>query len=185
MLIKPMETEDEVRGKAFVHYQAWREAYAGLLAPEFLNGRTLALSEERARLAFQSGVATVLAKDGERVAGFADYGPYRGDDLSDAGEVYAIYVLRAYYGRGVGRALMRQALSGLPEYGSAAVWVLKGNERAIRFYTRFGYRFDGAEQTRTLGGPVTELRMLLRRRSLGEAASETSSGKDLSCEISP
>ncbi len=163
MQYKPMETEEEVRGKAYVHYQAWREAYAGLLDQAFLDGRTLALSEERARRGREMGVSTILAKDGGQVVGFADYGSYRGNDLPDAGEVYALYILKEYYGRGVGFALMREALAAMPERGRAAAWVLRGNERAIRFYERFGYRFDGAAQTLDLGGEVTELRMVLQR----------------------
>ena len=27
MTIKPLETEEEIKGKAFVHWQAWKEAY--------------------------------------------------------------------------------------------------------------------------------------------------------------
>ena len=163
MQYKPMETDEEIKGKAYVHYQAWREAYAGLLDAAFLFGRTLERSEESALRGAQMGISTILAKDGVRVVGFADYGPYRGDGLPDAGEVYALYILKAYYGRGVGFALMREALSRMPGYQCAAVWVLRGNERAIRFYTRFGYRFDGAEQTLSLGGEATELRMVLQR----------------------
>jgi len=40
------------------------------------------------------------------------------------------------------------------------VWVLKGNERAIRFYERYGFRFDGTEQEIKLGTSNTELRMI-------------------------
>ena len=48
------------------------------------------------------------------------------------------------------------------------MWVLKGNNRAIRFYERFGYRADGAESVVTLGTPVTEIRMLLTKGPAGE-----------------
>ena len=44
------------------------------------------------------------------------------------------------------------------------LWVLKGNGRAIRFYEKCGFRFDGAEKTQTIGSPVTELRMVLNRQ---------------------
>ena len=44
-----------------------------------------------------------------------------------------------------------------------AVWVLKNNKRAIRFYERFGYRFDGEEKTLVLGSPIVEVKMLLER----------------------
>ena len=37
------------------------------------------------------------------------------------------------------------------------------NERAIRFYEGFGFRFDGASQALDLSGEVTDLRMVLQR----------------------
>ena len=49
------------------------------------------------------------------------------------------------------------------DYRRVAVWVLEGNERAIGFYTRVGYRFDGKKQALTLGTAVTEARMILDR----------------------
>ena len=161
--IKRLETEDEIKGKAFVHWQAWREAYTGLVDQAFLDGRTLQAAEQRARQAFENGSPTLIAKDGNRVVGFVSYGCYRGDDLADAGEVYAIYILKAYYGKGVGYALMSKALEELKDYRQVAVWVLAENARAIRFYQRCGYRFDGRRQNIPLGKPIAEARMILRR----------------------
>ncbi len=163
MMIKPLETADEIDGKALVHYRAWKEAYAGLLDPAFLAGRTPELSRERALRAFQNKVSTLIAKDGPEVVGFADYGRYRWDDLSEAGEIYALYLLKAYYGKGIGRALMDRALAALGDCRQVAVWVLEGNERAIRFYTRCGFAFDGKKLETVLGARTTELRMILRR----------------------
>lgn len=160
MIIKRLETEDEINGKAYVHWKAWREAYAGLIDQNFLDGRTLETAEERALKAFRNGYQTLIAKDANRVIGFADYGPYRGDDLMDAGEVYAIYILKEYYGKGIGYALMNRALEELKADSQTAVWVLEGNERAIRFYKRCGFQFDGKKQDITLGRPVTEARMI-------------------------
>ena len=111
--------------------------------------------------AYHAGISTLLAKDGHEVIGFADYGPYRENDKRNAGEVYAIYLLSDYYDRGVGATLMRAALQAMPSYDEVIVWVLVGNERAIRFYEHFGFRFDGKSQVLDLGGKVTELRMVL------------------------
>ena len=158
--IKPMQTAKEIKGKAFVHYRAWQETYRGLVDSGFLDGRTLEMSERYAQRAFEKGYPSLIAKDGERVIGFADYGPYRGSDMPSAGEVYAIYLLKAYYDRGIGRALMQRALSCISE-DTVIVWVLKGNERAIRFYARCGFCPDGVEQTLKLGTDVTEIRMVL------------------------
>ena len=34
--IKSMETEKEIVGKAYVHYQSWQETYAGLIDAKYL-----------------------------------------------------------------------------------------------------------------------------------------------------
>ena len=39
--IKKMETEEETRGKAYVHWCVWHEAYPGLVSQEYLNKLTL------------------------------------------------------------------------------------------------------------------------------------------------
>ena len=158
---KPMETEAEMDGKGYVHYQSWQETYAGLVDPGFLAGLSL---EKQIAAARNKPGNTLIAKDGETVMGFAAYGPCRDKDLPGWGEVRAIYVLRAYQGQKVGRRLMEAALEQLADYPRIALWVLKGNEKAIRFYERCGFRFDGTERDITLGTPVTEQRMIYIRR---------------------
>ena len=162
MSIKLLETKDEIKGKAAVHCQAWKEAYVGLVNQDFLDRRTMEMSLQSAQRAFDNGITTLIARDRERVVGFADFGRYRLDDLRDAGEIYAIYILKEYYGKGIGFALMEKALDALSEYPQTAVWVLTGNERAIRFYKRCGFEFDGQKKEIELGAPATEARMILR-----------------------
>ena len=96
------------------------------------------------------------------------FGKYRNDELENAGlenagEVFAIYILSQYYGKGIGYRLMQMALSELADHSKIAVWVLKENTKAIRFYERCGYRFDGREQIIELGSPVVAARMVLER----------------------
>ncbi|MBQ7492417.1 MAG: GNAT family N-acetyltransferase [Clostridia bacterium] len=158
--IKKMESDEEIKGKAYVHWKSWQEAYLGLVDQAYLDALTLEKCEE---IAYKWPDNIVIAKDGGRVIGFSAYGKYRSDELPDAGEIFAIYILPEYYGRGVGVRLMREALSKLSEYPQAAVWVLKGNARAIRFYEKCGFQFDGREEEIMLGSPVTELRMILKR----------------------
>ena len=155
--IKTMSSDAEIKGKAYVHWKAWQEAYPGMVAQSYLDRLTLEKCES---IAYQWPDNILVAKDGERVVGFVGYGKYRNDELPNTGEVYAIYVLSQYYGQGVGEQLMREALNRLSEYPRVAVWVLKENQRAIRFYQRFGYRFDGKEESILLDTPVTEIRML-------------------------
>ena len=156
ILIKPMETEDEIRGKAFVHWKSWQESYRGIVDPGYLDRLTLERCED---MAFRYPENTLVAKDGGRVIGFACAGALR--DAEGEGEVFALYVLEEYQRRGVGYALMKRALALLSGCRTVGVRVLKDNAKAIRFYERVGFRPDGAEQEITLGTPVKVIRMTL------------------------
>ena len=160
VVIKEMKSEDEINGKGYVHYKSWHETYTGLIDADYLERFTL---EKCIATAHKWPNNILVAKDGERVVGFAGYGSYRDDTLPACGEVFAIYVLAEYHGQRVGYKLMKAAIDKLSAYKKIAVWVLKGNERAIRFYERFGFRFDGTEADIMLGTPNTKLRMIFER----------------------
>ena len=142
IIIKPMETEDEVRGKAFVHWKCWQVTYPGLVSQTYLEKFTLEVSEERAK-AWRDNI--LVAKDGYRVIGFVGYG-HHGPEDPDTGEVYALYVLPEYQGMGVGRQLLDAALDKLSAFPLLCLWAVKGNERAIRFYEKNGFRLNGEEK---------------------------------------
>ncbi len=160
--IKPMESEEEIDGKGYVHYKSWHETYPGLIDAGYLEGITL---EKCTAIARRWPENIIVAKDGERVIGFVGCGAYRDGTLPGHGEVFSIYVLQEYQGQKVGYELMSAALERLSDYRKVAVWVLKGNDRAIRFYERYGFRFDGARAELMLGSPNTELRMIYEREA--------------------
>lgn len=156
--IKKMETEDEVKGKAFVHWRSWHEAYPGLVSPEYLDKLTLGKCE---KIAFNWPDNIIVAKDGDRVIGFIGYGD-RGEEAPETGEIFALYVLSEYYGKGVGLQLMEAGLDYLKEYPQVCLWVLKDNQRAIRFYQKCGFYPDGEELFSSTVS-AAEIRMILKR----------------------
>ncbi len=158
--IQPMETQAEIEGKAYVHWKSWQEAYKGLIDQAYLDSMTL---EKCTSIAFKWRDNILVAKDGDKVVGFAGYGEHGDSALPDTGEVFAVYILSEYYGKGVGCALMQQALQKLSQYERVALWVLKGNKRAIRFYEKCGFVFGGTEKTIMLGQENTDIRMILYR----------------------
>lgn len=158
--IKMAETDEELCGRGYVHCTAWQEAYRGIVCDRYLDSMTVEATTARAR---QFPENTLVAKDQEKVVGFAVYSPSRDEDLTDAGEVVAIYVLSEYYGHKIGYRLMNEAVSRLSEYNTIFVWVLEQNERAIRFYHRYGFEFDGCKKQLNLGTPVPAVRMIMKR----------------------
>ncbi|MEV4757458.1 GNAT family N-acetyltransferase [Micromonospora sp. NPDC049559] len=112
----------------------------------------------------ETHLLTVAERDGS-LAGFTYVGPAETGE-PDVGELYAIHLDPLEQGRGVGRALMIDALATLHGRGwrHAVLWVLAGNERARRFYERGGWRPDGVERQGNIGPAVT--RQLRYRRDL-------------------
>ena len=154
--IKTMETPEEIEGKSLVHWQTWREAYDDLLPAEFQETMTL----DRCRFFSQKYPEnTLIAMDGKKVVGFISYGNFC-DEAIQAGEIIALYVLKDYYGKGVSKQLMHAAFVALDQFSEIYLWVLKDNKRAIAFYQKMGFTFDGQEKILKLGKPVKELRMM-------------------------
>lgn len=153
--IKRMEADAEIRGKAYAHWSCWHEAYARIVSAAYLEKLTLSKCEQ---MAFQWRDNILIAKDGERVAGFAGYG----EADPSTGELFALYVLKEYRGTGVAQSLLAATLEQLSKYPTIGLWVLKENPRAIRFYEKNGFRKTGEEQYLPSVG-ATEIRMLLHR----------------------
>jgi len=160
-VLKDLETEDEIKGKAYVLWRSWHDTYEGMVDEGFLSALTL---EKCTESSFRRTSDTLIALDGDKVTGFLGYGDFRGDDLPGAGEINAIYILSGYRGRGIGRLLMEEALRRLSGRDRVAVMALKGNLKAIGFYEKLGFERDGTERVITLGTPVTEVRLIKKLR---------------------
>ncbi|MBO0708678.1 MAG: GNAT family N-acetyltransferase, partial [Candidatus Dormibacteraeota bacterium] len=111
--------------------------------------------------------------DGREPIGFAGWNVSRDQDAppGQTGELGAIYLLKEHWGTGVGRSLMRAAMTSLRQsgYREATLWVLEGNARARRFYESGGWRPDGARKAeRGPGFTLDEIRyrIPLRHRVL-------------------
>ena len=151
-----------------VHIASMREAYRTLFPAEALAQIDAHDRSERWREHLSQGTSvTMLAETGGQLVGFAAFGKCRDEDLSSGavGEVMAIYVHPAAWRRGVGSALLREAVDRLRSDGFAEVslWVIEANRQAIAFYERFGFVRDGSFRHREmLGIPTTIIRLRLR-----------------------
>jgi GNAT superfamily N-acetyltransferase len=160
-------TVADAAGIAHVQTWSWREAYEGLISAGFLNAWQVDPRVWTRRLA-ESGARTTtfVAVAGSQVIGFAGVGPQltpAGD--TRVGQLYTMYLLTLWWGVGLGHRLHTVALDALTSAGfaHAVLWVLAGNTRAMAFYEREGWRFDGESRTEQMGDePLSELRMSRR-----------------------
>ena len=147
-----------------LHVRAWQSAYRGVMPDEYLDGLQ---PEERAamwtsRISRADVSPLLVAELAGEVVGFADFGrAWRASDPPDAGELYAINLDPAHWGKGIGRTLLREAVARLGALGftEAVLWVVPGNVRARSLYESEGWVVDGGVSTgEVLGVTVPEIR---------------------------
>ncbi|WBB72765.1 GNAT family N-acetyltransferase [Micromonospora sp. WMMD1128] len=151
-------TEADLMAVGALHQRSRVAAYSSFLPPEALADPTPeAMGRywvERLTWEGMDHRMTVAERDG-RLVGFSYLGP---DDEGDpaTGLLHAIHLEPDERGRGTGRALMVDALDAIRARGwtRAALWVLRDNAAARRFYERGGWHATGGHLTERIG-PVT------------------------------
>ena len=137
-----------------LHLDCWDDAYTGLMPQAILDARRedVPARVDRWRKILPNGFTSV-AEHQAGLIGFVSAGPPRELPSFDI-ELFALYVRAAWWGAGVGHALFVSAVADR----TACLWVLEGNDRAIGFYERQGFRFDGAGQDEAEGRHVRMVR---------------------------
>jgi len=140
---------------AQVQVDSWRTTYAGIVPVDYLASLSY---EQQGKfwghiISTLSGAAAMYVAEtaaGE-VVGFAACGPERSGNEIYQGELYAIYLLKAYQRQGVCQQLTRAVVNGLLQRGlsSMLVWVLADNPSRA-FYEAMGGHYV-AEQKITIG----------------------------------
>jgi ribosomal protein S18 acetylase RimI-like enzyme len=161
-------TVNDARAIAEVHVKSWQAAYRGLLPEDFLQNLSVFRREEQWRRGLQNPEQVMLVYEQEGIVAFCGFAPSRDDvDKTRIAELGTIYALESAWGQGIGKALWQEAIKLMREKGFTEVtlWVLEGNERAIKFYERQGITFDGKTKTEKMNENL-ELHELRYRMTL-------------------
>lgn len=142
---------------AKVHVDTWRTTYKGIVPNAYLAGLAYKPKEEMwERLIAEQEENDhyfVLLDKSDKVVGFVCGGDNRteDDDMFDA-EIFAIYILEPFQGKGNGRALLEKSLQQFKRDGfkHAIVWVVEANP-ACQFYEAAGGKHV-AERMEDIGG---------------------------------
>ena len=152
IVIRPA-TEADAATIAAIHAASWRDAYAHILAPEFLSGGIeadrLAVWSQRLRerpptqlvnVAFDpTGPAQAF------VCVYCDFDPVWGSLMDN------LHVRPQARGQGIGEQLFRAVTGQLSARGSSSglhLWVFEANVASLRFYKRLGGRVVERDNSR-------------------------------------
>ncbi|PKK81115.1 MAG: GNAT family N-acetyltransferase [Thermoplasmata archaeon HGW-Thermoplasmata-2] len=159
-------TEKDLPEIVKIGIATWRTTYAGMIPAETLANMSQEWGVEKRKKTLAEKLAgtkewhTFVAEDDNgKIVGFIDGGPQRGEEhkIPDcAGELYAMYVLKAHQQKGVGRQLFLALVRRLLEckMNSMVVHVLEKNP-SRKFYEKIGGEYL-ATNTIEIGGAKLE-----------------------------
>ena len=156
----PTDVEEIAR----VHVQSWQEAYRGQLPDAFLDGLTVASRVRMWTRVFEDRSSVLVVANEGRIIGISSFGDEREGERENGGEIYTMYVLKEFWGKGVGQLLMDGVLDHLRHRPVVNLWVLESNERALAFYSKHGFAPNG--ETKVVERPGFQLREVRLSRTL-------------------
>jgi len=139
-----------------VHHRSWEETYRGLIPDEVLDSRSFEKSHSM-WIDILSGLSSevqhhkVLEITG-KIVGLVSYGQGRDEDRKERGEIYSLYLLSAYQGKGIGTKLFLEGIRCLQDLGfnSVYLWVLSNNSSEL-FYQKMNGRRGGEKDVVLMG----------------------------------
>lgn len=123
----------DAKGIARVHVDSWIATYRNIVPDTYLDQLSYEAREQLWTENLKAENNFVAENDDREIIGFADGGKERtGKYAKLQGELYSIYILPEYQGKGIGRSLMKRVVQHLKANGqnSMLVWVLEENPRA-------------------------------------------------------
>ncbi|ACL76051.1 GNAT family N-acetyltransferase [Ruminiclostridium cellulolyticum] len=169
-VIRPAMSDDAA-AMSYIHSRTWKAAYKEFISQEYLDNIT---DEGWIQIFKRSIVKNIhevaVFELNNRITGCITYGRGRigqtcamsdsvvSDNSScsgeNSGEIISLYVLPEYWNSKQGYELTRFAVERLRQQGfkDCYLWVIKDNERAKKFYRRFGFNSTKTFAAVNLGG---------------------------------
>jgi ribosomal protein S18 acetylase RimI-like enzyme len=125
----------DAEGLAYVHVHSWRTTYRGIVSEDYLESLSIVEREKRwVSILSDSHHTYVCQKEDGEIVGFVSIGKERSGKYE--GELYAIYLLENYQGKGIGKELFEIAWEELKNMGFNCmwIWVLKENPSKHFYY---------------------------------------------------
>lgn len=152
-------TLNDSLGVAKVQVDSWKTTYKNIVPDKYLNQMTYENRQEKWQDIISKQIVFVAENNKGEIVGFSNAGVERTGKYPDyKGELYAIYLLKEYQGKGIGKLLFKHVVEILKEKNifSMVVSVLEENKSKL-FYEHLGAKKIDRVKIQMLGKELNEL----------------------------
>ena len=124
----------DVKSIAKINLDTWKTTYSNIISHDYLNTLSYKKSEvvweEILNNIIKTSCLYVAQEQNSNIVGFAWAGLERCSETKGVGELHAIYVLKRYQRKGIGKALFSSIIENYysKNIKSIIVWILKKNK---------------------------------------------------------
>lgn len=134
---------------SIVNVYTWKTQYSGLIPEEVIDDRVASVEQmaQKNKNRIIEDRNYIVAEIDGTVVGFTRYAKSTYKDYENAGEIYALYLLKGFNGKGLGRKLFEAARDELKKsgYNQMIIKCLKGNP-TLDFYKYMGGEVIGEDK---------------------------------------
>ena len=140
MYIRKAKSTD-AKGIIEVNVKTWLTTYSGIMPQGILDHKKQTINEsiKQCEATVEKDDNVLVALENEQIVGIASYGKAKSSENESTGELYSIYVLKDFQGRGIGEKLFKEVTNILSNtgYKEMVVTCLKQNPYN-KFYKKMG-----------------------------------------------
>ncbi|MBU5425553.1 GNAT family N-acetyltransferase [Tissierella pigra] len=155
---------DDAESLANIIVESWKSAYSSIIpADEMVKFLDKQRRQQQFEKLIQDRQIILIGICRGTPCGLIFANKDNDEQLEECGSIYSMYFLEEYWGKGLAVKLMNKAISILKDEGCRRIllWVYEENERAIGFYERYGFIFDGTKKHSQFSNKPIELRYIL------------------------
>ena len=149
MEVRYVTAADNFLDMSDIYEKSWKFAYRGTIPDSYLDS----IPKDRWVNSIASRHSLVMSEN-DQIIGTASFGKSRWAQYGDYGEIFSIYLLPQYMGKGYGQYLLNTCVKELQKSGfhKIMLWVLEENQRARKFYEKNGFLCADIFLNDTIGG---------------------------------